>query len=233
MPGWKFKRKTMRDDGGPPELVLPDQKNYEVAYGLAYRLARDKISTIPSIIDLCRRSGAIPVRDDTQKIIQLSYLNSLYRITVLGATVEKIDDPAPVQLRDIILILHYLLTASGRPLSGEWIGFQDLPEGRTYYPTFAQRVIQPLIAGFGNKPERLIDASKLVAGRKSDIGDFSVEIPAFPRVNLSLVIWRGDDEFPPNANVLFDRLVLEYLPLEDLIILCQAVVWKMVKALET
>jgi len=45
-----------------------------------------------------------------------------------------------------------------------------------------------------------------------------------------LVVWRGDAEFPPDGNVLFDGSVSEYLPVEDTVILAETVVWKLVNA---
>jgi hypothetical protein len=209
--------------------TLPDQKNYEAAYGLAYKLAAEKLAAAAQIEELCRRSGAFFLTEQGKKVIQLSYLNNLYQIRLQEVTFSKAGDPAPVELRDKILMLHYLLTASGRPLSGELIGFKELGEGLAYYPTFTQRAIQPLITCFGSRPEKMLESAGPLGGMKSVLGDCAVTIPTLARVPLTLVLWRGDDEFPPNANVLFDRSVLDYLPLEDLIVLCQTVVRKMAR----
>ena len=45
-----------------------------------------------------------------------------------------------------------------------------------------------------------------------------------------MIVWRGDDEFPPNANVLFDATVANYLPIEDVVIACEEVVNRLTKA---
>ena len=219
----------MSDHPEHPSIELPDQKNYEVAYGLAYKLAAERLISSAQIEELCRRSGSLLIFENDQKAIRLSYLNSLYQVNLPDVSISKIGDTSPVELRDKILILHYMLTASGRPLSGELISFKELGEGLAYYPTFAQRAIQPLITYFGANPENMLESAQLLGGVKSKLGDFAVTISAFNKVPLTLVVWRGDDEFPPNANILFDRYVLDYLPLEDLIVLCQTVVWKLVK----
>ena len=213
-------------------IAFPDQKNYEVSYGLAYSLALEKLTYKVDIEDFCRRSGSILITEKGERFIQLSYLNSIYRINLNKQIISKVGDDTPVELRDKILILHYLLTASGKPLSGDLISFKDLGEGLAYYPTFAQRAIQPLITCFGKNPDKLLNCAEQIGGVKSSFGDFAVTISAFARVPVTIVLWQGDDEFPPNANILFDRLVLEYLPLEDLIVLSQTIVWKLVKALK-
>jgi hypothetical protein len=223
----------MSDNLDHLSVTLPDQKNYEVAYGQALKLAEEKLAAAAQIEELCARSGALYIADQGKNNIQISFLNHLYNIRMPEATFSQLGSPAPVEVRDKILMLHYLLTASGRPLSGELIGFQELGAGLVYYPTFAQRVIQPLIIYFGKTPEKMLELAGPLGGTKSALGDYAVTIPAFTRVPLTMIFWRGDDEFPPNANILFDRLVLDYLPLEDLIVLCQTIVWKMVKSLKS
>ena len=43
-------------------------------------------------------------------------------------------------------------------------------------------------------------------------------MPVFPKVPLAVVLWRGDDEFPPEVNILFDRTANSVLRTEDLAI---------------
>jgi hypothetical protein len=222
----------MSDNLDHLSAMLPDQKNYEVAYGLALKLAVERLAAAAPSAEICRRSGALFLTEGEANFIQLSFLNNLFRIKLPEVTFSRTGDPVPVELREKILILHYLLTASGRPLSNVLIGFKELGAGLTYYPTFAQRALQPLISHFGQDPEKILQAAGPLAGTRSDLGDVSVTIPAFAKVPLTFRLWRGDDEFPPDAGILFDRTVLEYLPLEDLIVLCQIVVWKLVKSLK-
>jgi hypothetical protein len=41
-----------------------------------------------------------------------------------------------------------------------------------------------------------------------------------------LSLWRGDDEFPPEANVYFDQSIASYLSTDDIAYLAGAVVYK-------
>ena len=54
-------------------------------------------------------------------------------------------------------------------------------------------------------------------------------MPVLPRVPLGLVLWRGDAEFPAEGKVLFDSSVSRYLPVEDIVVLAETVVWKLIK----
>jgi hypothetical protein len=212
-------------------LSLPDQKNYEISYGLAYNMAVEKLSGIENLEAQCRKSESICQINGFERAVLVKYLNHSYRITVPGITISREGGDGQIELRDKILILHYLTRATGRPLSSQLIAYQELQEGSAYYPTFIKRAVKPLIDHFGQTPEKLLEVSREIGGFLANLGDFAVTIPAFSRVPLTLVIWKGDDEFPPNANILFDNTILEYLPVEDINVLCQTVSWQLVKSL--
>ena len=72
----------------------------------------------------------------------------------------------------------------------------------------------------------------MLGGRKSDFGDIAVTIDAFPHVPLTVVLWHGDKEFPPDGNIMFDSTIPEYLPTEDITILCEVIAWKLARLLK-
>jgi hypothetical protein len=73
----------------------------------------------------------------------------------------------------------------------------------------------------------------VLGGLKAEYGDIAVTIRAFPDVPLTIVLWRGDSEFPPEGNILFDSTIGDYLPTEDVTILCEVIAWKLVRILKT
>jgi hypothetical protein len=54
-----------------------------------------------------------------------------------------------------------------------------------------------------------------------------VRLEALPRVPLAAILWRGDDEFPPTGNLLFDASVTHYLPAEDMVVLAGTAVGRL------
>lgn len=223
----------MTDNTEHLSISFPEQKNYDVAYGLAFKLAGEKLSKLEDLETQCRKSDSICQVDCPSRKIIIKYLNQDYRIDLPEVNISLIDNPVPVELRDKILILHYLTQATGASLSGQLIAYQELKEGATYLPSFFKRAVKPIIDYFGPTPERLLDAAAEIGGYKTSLGDFAVTIPAFKRVPITLVVWRGDDEFPPNANILFDSTILDYLPVEDVNVLCQTISWRLVKSLSS
>ena len=210
-------------------IVIPEQKNYEYAYGLAYRLAAEKLAAQSNIELQCRRA-AVSCSPGAVSQITLKYLNQDYSVRFPEIEISAAGGQK-VELRDKILILHYLTRASGEALSGQLITYQELKEGANYFPSFYKRAVKPLIDTFGPLPDRLVELSGQLGGVRTALADAAVTIPAFPRVPVTLVLWKGDEEFPPNANILFDSTILDYLPVEDVNILCQTIIWQMVAKL--
>ena len=134
---------------------------------------------------------------------------------------------------DKILLLHYVTQARGTSLSGEFISFKELAAAAGYFPTFYKRAIKPLVTYIGHEPERLLEMPQLIGGRKADFGDASLTIYALKMVPLTLVLWKGDAEFSPEGTIMFDRTITDYLPTEDIIILCQTTSWQLVKLLKS
>jgi hypothetical protein len=212
-------------------LPLPKQRNYEYGYRQAYKLAGEQLGKV-DIEEQCRKSGARYVVIDSQELAIVEYLNQSYQVTFPHIEVSLLDSKAEVPINDKILILHYLTRAKGTPIANKFISFKELPEGANYFPTFSKRSTEPLIKYFGEEPQRLIEAAEVLGGVKVDYGDVAVAISAFSRVPIILVLWRGDEEFAPRSNILFDASISGYLSTYDITVVCETIVWKLVKFLK-
>ena len=199
----------------------------EQAYELAYKLASEQLRSM-DIEEICGKTGA--QRMDSNKII-IKYLNQPYLITLPDVEISLRDSEEEVPLKDRILILHYLTLAKGTPATNRLITFKQLPGGASYFPAFSQRAIKPLLNHFGKEPELLTDAAAKLGGYKANYGDVAITINAFPRVPITFALWRGDDEFPPRGGIMFDASISAYLSTEDITVLCETIIWRLVKSL--
>jgi hypothetical protein len=151
-------------------------------------------------------------------------------IELLGYTVDLDSGDVYDQLkkarlrneRDVeilrVLLAHYAV-AKPTQKTGRLVKFRDLPGGHAYEKAFIQRVIQPVATIFGDKPEALVEAAKLLNGVALTYGDASVEIPVL-EIPLVYILWRTG-EFPASATALFDESASHYLPTEDLAVLAE------------
>ena len=178
-------------------------------------------------------SGAGILRDKRGNTsLSLNFLNKDIMISCPGLefSYKDSDQELPVQQR--ILLLHYLRGAflsSGMAIKGEWIAFQDVPDGKFYLGAFNKRAKDPLVKTFGPNPKLLVEmASKAYGATPFDYGDFSVVVGALPLLPVALILWKGDDEFPPEGNILFDRNISDILSAEDIAWLSGMVVYPLI-----
>jgi hypothetical protein len=211
--------------------ILPEQPVREFAHGLAFQIAAEQLAGIKDYAGQCRKSSAKYVPAEKSAII--GFLNDSYRISLTDGDITYVDNKAEVPAREKILILHYFLRATGTPLTGDLITYKELQEGLNYYPTFFKRAIEPIINNFKDSPEKLPEIAAALGGVKSDYGDIAVTIYAFPYVPLNIVLWREDGEFPPEGNIMFDSTITNYLPMEDITIICEIIAWRLVRLLKT
>jgi hypothetical protein len=88
-----------------------------------------------------------------------------------------------------------------------------------------------LVNRFGQNPELLIGVAAKLGGRETNYGNVSVAINAFDHVPITLVLWKGDEELAPNGNILFDANISDYLSTEDIAVLSETIIWKLVKGI--
>ena len=199
---------------------------WERGFDLSHRLACEQLAKIGDIEEQCRRSGA---RYLGPHEIVIDYLNQPYHIMIPEGKIVLEDSGTETPLRDKILILHYFTGAKGTPATGKSIAYKQLQGGVSYFPAFSQRVIGPLVKNFGRGSELLRKAAAKLGGCEADYGDVSVTINAFDQVPITLVLWKGDEEVAPNGNILFDANISDYLSTEDVTVLCEIIIWKLVK----
>ena len=199
---------------------------WERGFEISYKFACEQLAKISDIEEQCRKSGARYLEPHE---IVINYLNQPYHIMLPDGRILLEDSGIEAPLRDKILILHYFTEAKGTAATGKLIAYKQLLGGISYFPAFSQRAITPFVNHFGKSPELLIKAAAKLGGREADYGDVSVTVNAFDHVPITLVLWRGDEELAPNGNILFDANISDYLSTEDVTVLCETIIWKLVK----
>ncbi len=206
--------------------MLPKQDNLP----LARRMAVEGLLKSDPADRAARGGGRFEPGAGGGARIGVRYLGREVWLSLPAGSMEIQEEGESLSLREEILILHYLEKVSGFPPTGNWISFAEIPGGTFYHPVFLQRSKEPLVKFFGADPQKLLSvATEEFGGEPWQMADTGVKIEAFPHVSLGLVIWKGDKEFPPEGNVLFDSSVTGYLPVEDIVILAETIVWKLIK----
>jgi len=158
---------------------------------------------------LASKSGC----DYDGKFFHIPFFNAIYRLSFPEAEAED-GQALPPWLR--LLFLHYLVNASGVPLSGEWITYRYLPGAQLFEGRFHNMAVRPLIQTFGRDLEGFKRACTALGGSFMDrFGDAAYRFLALPKFPMACVIYRGDEEVPPSGNILFDASAPDYLSTEE------------------
>lgn len=193
-------------------------------------LARSIFAGKPPL-EMAANSGCL--YDLHKQRFTVPFLGQKYGVTYPEGQVTLSHDQSEAPLITTILLLHYLSHATGATLLKSWISYKDLPGGSLYLEPFKNRAVVPFIKKFGGRPDDFALAAKKLGGEKTEHGDLSYIIPALPRVPLLYILWRGDEEFPPNGTILFDDCANAYLHTEDYAILAGMTVGALLSALKS
>lgn len=182
---------------------------------------------------IARSSGAVIYPGAKgRRTLHLIFINRPIQISWPELEFSYKDSMDDVPIQQQVLLLHYLagaLASGYEPITGEWISFQDVPDGRFYMDAFQRRARDPLLRTFGQNPQQMMELAFTVYGASSfDHGDYSVVVRALPLVPMALILWEGDDEFPPEGNILFDKNIGRILSAEDIAWLAGMVVYPLV-----
>lgn len=192
----------------------------------ALALAREKLPEHdPEVI--CRNAVAELLPLNAGSRIVLPFFQKRVNITYPEGQVEYADGEAKLSLQEQGLILHYLLGARDIPLTHTPITFREIPSGEFYYQPFLKRAQVPLVQTFGANHELFRQAGSKLGGIDAKMGDLSLTFRPFPKIPLTFILWREDDEFPPEGNILFDASVKHHLSGEDIAFLAGTVVYKL------
>jgi hypothetical protein len=116
------------------------------------------------------------------------------------------DDP----LLELVTVL-YLINVDGiYPVGRDIVGVRDLKEAHFFQGPHALRT-DSLLKRYGNDLQGFREAAEYLNGEPEDMADAAYRLSPYPRINLYFLLWQGDVEFPPQANVLLDRSIEKVL----------------------
>ncbi len=162
--------------------------------------------------DVCRRALAVYRKE---QYFSLFFMEEEYLIYPEECRVERQGAP-PGESNDPLklLLLLYLIRSTETLISGKLCSTSALPGGLLFFKGPHSVPDKPIIERFSDNFSGFSEASEKLGGRKSLYGDLSYEFQILPRIPLTVVLWKGDDEFPPRCDFLFDKSVSAQLPLD-------------------
>lgn len=129
----------------------------------------------------------------------------------------------------LAMLLYYLVTADGAPLTERWVSFADLPDGRMYNAAFQGYSGDEIVKKFDFDLAGFKSACLKAGGKAVDAGSASFVFQALPKVPLMVTYWLGDEDFPSSCRILFDESVSHYLPIDACAILGSTLTGRLIR----
>ena len=113
-----------------------------------------------------------------------------------------------------LFILYYLMKSKNILPSGEWVSEKDIPDGAAFFRG-PHTIPTDLITGrFGDDIDLFKKESKKSGGIPIELADAAFLFQITPTLPVAVLYWQGDEDFPSEAKLLFDRTIEQHLPLD-------------------
>ena len=115
-------------------------------------------------------------------------------------------------------LLRYLLECRDVAWKGEWKTFREMPWGEMYITPYTGRVLTRAAFTFGFRTAAMKAAAEKMGAAVVPHGDAGFEFELVSGYRMRILVWEGDDEFPPNAQVLYSDNFAEGFAAEDRVV---------------
>jgi len=199
----------------------------KAAYQTAYRKACEQLlgRSPEELAALCERSAAVLNGSE----IRLAFFGSRVQLRITsGGSIEF--DPSDLPLVEKILVLHYLLARAGKPVKGQMVAFKNLPGAAFYDPTYQKRGPRRIARRYGENVAAFRRACRNLGWHEEELGDAAFRFDILPKIRGLVVMHAADEEFPAEANILFDDEIVNFLSLEDTAVLAGLIATRLAKS---
>ena len=151
--------------------------------------------------------------------------NGVFFVTLMGKTytvnenAEIADGQGSAPVLPVqTFLLRYLLEGKNIPALGNWKTFREMPWGELYIKPYTGRVLTRAAFTFGTRVEAFCKAAGKMGATPVNHGDAGFEFSLIGDYCIRLLVWAGDDEFPPSAQVLYSDNFEEGFAPEDRVV---------------
>ena len=149
------------------------------------------------------------------------YVNLLgreYAISHPDYAIRALDGGAVPPLPTQTFLLRYLLESKQVAWAGAWKTFREMPWGEMYSKPYTGRVLTRAAFTFGTRVAAFRAACEKMGARKLTHGDAGYEFGLIGGYRMQILVWEGDDEFPPSAQVLYSDNFADGFAAEDRVV---------------
>ena len=122
--------------------------------------------------------------------------------------------PLPVQT----FLLRYLLESKDVSWGGQWKTFREMPWGEMYIKPYTGRGLTRAAFTFGTRVAAFKAAAEKMGAEAVNHGDAGYRFDLIGGYQMQILVWEGDEEFPPNAQILYSDNFADGFAAEDRVV---------------
>ena len=166
-------------------------------------------------------------RDALDRLNDISFSGGEFTVKLLGRefaiahpdyAIRALDGGAIPPLPTQTFLLRYLLESRSVAWGGQWKTFREMPWGEMYIKPYTGRVLTRAAFTFGTRIAAFRAACEKMGAEPVPHGDAGFRFEFVGGYRMQILVWEGDDEFPPNAQVLYSDNFAEGFAAEDRVV---------------
>ena len=159
--------------------------------------------------------------DEEKKVFTVVFMGSTYEISFPDYKISHKEDekgvyPLEEAMNAKIFMVRYLSEKAKTLSSGKFLTYREVPWGEVYFRQFQGRCLMRLAFSYGNKLEAFKKVMTAMGAKPLEQGDCAFELEFMEGFFIRLILWEGDDEFPPSSQILFSDYFAVTFAAEDL-----------------
>ncbi len=152
------------------------------------------------------------------KVFAVKLLGREFTISHPDYAIAAADGGAIPPLPTQTFLLRYLLECKDVEWNGQWKTFREMPWGELYIKPYTGRVLTRAAFTFGTRLDDFRKAAEKMGAVPVPHGDAGYLFQLVDGYQIQILAWAGDEEFPPNAQVLYSDNFAEGFAAEDRVV---------------
>ncbi len=163
----------------------------------------------------------------TARLPDVRWDGSEFTVTLMGRAyaiahpdyaIRALDGGSLPPLPTQTFLLRYLLESRDVPWAGEWKTFREMPWGEMYIKPYTGRVLTRAAFTFGTRLAAFRTACEKMGAMPLKHGDAGYQFDLIGGYRIQILVWEGDEEFPPNAQVIYSDNFAQGFAAEDRVV---------------
>lgn len=158
----------------------------------------------------------LPEIKQEQSYLTLKLFDRKFGIDTETGNIVTYEDFQPAEVISQLNIYTFLWFSSPQAsFKDKWVPFRELRGASPFTMAFENHVLAPLALTFSGQTEKLSQAYQTLGGTNLSHSDAGGLVNAFDCMPIKFLFWDGDDEFPAQANILYDESAIDFIHVES------------------